>query len=128
MHTSTMRNIWLGFSTCALLLSASSSEAEEPPQLVEDTCDEIAIVYVSSRPDCGAEVVFIRNARVLHRRSLADSMFVTAAGDTFILMWTDWGCERAVSTKRFGIYEIEPLAAANSGPWWVAPVLQLKQP
>lgn len=127
MYASPARNLCtLGSALGALLLIAGPGTGEEPGKLVEETCDEIAIVY--TKADCGPDVVFLRNSRIMYRRSHTESMLLVVEGDTFTLMWTDWGCDRAVSTKKLGVYEIEPLEVTNSGPWWVAPVRQLKQP
>jgi hypothetical protein len=112
----------------ALLMIAGQGEADEPLRLVEESCDEIAIVLVPSKPNFGPEVVFVRNSRILDRRFLSDSMVMNVQGDTFSLVWTDWQCMRSISTKKLTVYEIEPLEVASSGPWWVAPFRQLKQP
>jgi hypothetical protein len=133
MHTSTRTlkrhsGCYFGFTLGALLMITGQGKADEPLRLVEESCDEIAIVHVPSKPSFGPEVVFVRNSRILDRRFYSESMVMTVEGDTFTLVWTDWQCVRSISAKKLSIYEIEPLEVANSGPWWVAPFRQLKQP
>lgn len=96
--------------------------------LVEESVCEVAIVYrVDHDYASWPTVVFIKGGRQLATRAHSDSMLVVVEGDEFVLIWQDWECQRAVRTKRLGVYELEPLSHEGQ-EWWVAPVLDLKAP
>lgn len=107
----------------AFILAAAllgQCEPGDTPPLVEESVDEIALVYSTEWEF--PTVVFIKQGKVLTTRAHQDEMLLLVVGDKFALRFQDyWVAERIVWTKRIGVYELTPETNPETGlEWWAA--------